>query len=350
MRIVLTAALALLLPASFASTVLAQSPSVPDTYSFSSTNSLVGANLTVRVNRNGSRELIERTAGSVGANPYHDKVLYDFQARRIYTVDLNSGLCTTQVYTSAYAPSQLDPIGSAGEMQKEMAGNQPKVLRTETVNGIRAKAAELSGEMSGTVWLDERFSFMVKLVLGGANSPQTTVFEMRQLSYAPSPAALFSVPSGCTQIAGESSATGGHAEMTVQADAQASAQLGQPAAGSAAKPDFTAAKPLLGKWEFSGTDKAGVAWTGTLEITALDPDSYMPPNANYNAMCDLNRQSANSGAGIGASCAYEPRSRKLTFASGEDVYTAVLSSDGKTLVQGHWTDKGGGGNWTAKRK
>lgn len=356
MRIVLSAAVTLLAAASLATPAGAQSPGLPDTYSFSSSNSLVGPNLTVKVNRNGSKELIERTAQPGSSNPFHDRVLYDFQAGRIYTVDLNSKLCSTQVYTSAYAPPLLDPIGGAAETQKQLAANPPKALRAETVNGIRTRAAELTGgEMSGTVWLDEKFSFMVKLVLGGGNQPQTTAFEMRQLSYAPSPAALFATPTGCTQIAGESSATGGHAEMSVQVDAQGSKQLSQAAAGGPAgsKPDFAAAKPLLGKWDFNGADKAGAAWTGTLEITALDPNSYVEPGANYNAMCDLNRQSGNSGSGVGAMCRYEPKSRTLTFGSTGDPkwsYTARLSPDGKNLAEGRWTDQAGGGTWTAKRK
>ena len=48
--------------------------------------------------------------------------------------------------------------------------------------------------------------------------PPATQLEIGQLSYAPSPAALFAPPSDCTPIGGVATATGGHAEATVEAE------------------------------------------------------------------------------------------------------------------------------------
>ena len=56
--------------------------------------------------------------------------------------------------------------------------------------------------------------------------PERILFEMQQLSYAPSPPALFAPPAECTRMGGTSSATGGHAETTVEASASATVQLG----------------------------------------------------------------------------------------------------------------------------
>jgi hypothetical protein len=53
----------------------------PDTYSFTAVSSLIGPKMTIQVNRNGSKELIERTAFPRPgvAQPFQDRVLYDFQ-------------------------------------------------------------------------------------------------------------------------------------------------------------------------------------------------------------------------------------------------------------------------------
>jgi hypothetical protein len=64
----------------------------------------------------------------------------DFQAHRIYTVDLNVNRCTTQQYVSAYAPVMHDPIGGAEEMAAR-AGSL-KTISRESVNGIPARVVE----------------------------------------------------------------------------------------------------------------------------------------------------------------------------------------------------------------
>jgi len=200
----------------------APSSSLPETYSFTATESLIGPEMTVKGNRNGSKELIERIAVPRPgvANPFHDRVLYDFQAHRLYTTNLATNQCTTQQYDSPYAPV-FDPIGGSGEMLGELASHPPTVLRTESVNGIATKAIEMDlPEDQGKVkfWLDARYSFPVKWVMAMKGQPETTQIEIKQLSYAPSPAALFIPPAGCAQVGGVTTATGGHAEMSVQVD------------------------------------------------------------------------------------------------------------------------------------
>jgi hypothetical protein len=55
----------------------------------------------VKVNRNGSREVMERVPAGA-AKKFHDRAWYDFQAHRLWTLDLNSKIYTTQAYASAY--------------------------------------------------------------------------------------------------------------------------------------------------------------------------------------------------------------------------------------------------------
>lgn len=221
-RVLFAFLLGALLAAGLPAQAPAQPSALPQTYSFTATSSLIGPEMTIKVNRNGSKELIERIAVPRPgvANPFHDRVLYDFQAHRLYTTDLVSNKCTTEQYESPYAP-MFDPIGGSQDLMGELATHPPKVLRTESVNGIAAKAIEVDlPEDQGKykLWLDARYSFPVKWVMAAKGQPESTQIEIRQLSYAPSPVSLFTPPAGCAQIGGVSSASGGHSEMSVQVD------------------------------------------------------------------------------------------------------------------------------------
>ena len=325
----------------------AQSPNLPQTYAFRATSNMAGPT-TVTVSRNDSKELIEMAAASGGL---HLRLLYDFQAHRIYTVDLNANLCTTQEYTSAYAPVMHDPIGGAEEMVRET--NALPTVSRENVNGIAARLVEAAlpdGQGKYRFWLDEKFGFPVKQTLAMGSGPERLLFEIRKISYARSAAALFTAPAECTRVAGVTTATGGHAEMNMDVGVQAQSGLtGAPAGKQAAQ---TGGALLLGKWDFTGRNGAGAQWRGTLTIAKLDPNSFDP--AKYSNMCDLDLTSANSGKGVSGPCLYDPRTKTFSFAGGEDShkysFTAALSQDGTSLTQGRWVEGASGdGTWSAAR-
>jgi hypothetical protein len=326
----------------------AQSVTLPQTYAFTATSNMMGP-MTITVNRNGTKELIE-LAGSGGG--YHLRVLYDFQANRIFTVDLNSKQCTTQQYVSPYAPSLHDPIGAAGE-----TGSQAGALRAisrESVNGISARVVEAQlaeGQGKYRIWLEEKFGFPVKQTVFLGSGPERLVFEMRKLSYAPPAAAMFAEPAGCTRIAGTTNANGGSAEMSVGATVQSEAALG--GAQPANRAPKGGGNVLAGKWEFKGKDGAGVQWSGELAITKLQPNSFDP--ASYTNECDISVSSANSGKGMSGPCLYDLQTRRLSFSGGDGSskfsFTAVLTPDGKSLAQGRWVEGASSdGSWSAVSK
>ena len=100
--------------------------------------------------------------------------------------------------------------------------------------------------------------------------------------------------------------------------------------------------PALGKWEFTGKDNTGVAWTGTLAIEKLDPNLF--DAKKYHSMCILEVQSADPSQGtrgVGAPCSYDPGTRAVSFSTGVSTihsYAAVLSGDGRSLTRGKWTE------------
>ena len=235
-------------------------------------------------------------------------------------------------------------------MQSQLAANPPKPMGMETVNGIRATVADFgSAEMRGKLWLDEKFSFMVKLILALAGGAHTTAFEMRELRYEPSPASLFTPPSGCTQVAGVSTATGGHAEFTTDAKVHVEQPLSSSAPAAKSPAVKGGADPLLGKWEFTGTDASGAAWTGTLTIRELDPSGYGDNPPPFSHRCEFDLRSGDASKGVDTPCLYDRQTRTLSVGSDPPhQYTAVLSADSTTLTQGRWGADGAKGSWTGR--
>ena len=104
-----------------------------------------------------------------------------------------------------------------------------------------------------------------------------------------------------------------------------------------AAPAADTAGPSFGKWAFTGKDDKGVAWTGTLVIEKLDTNRF--DAARFHSMCNLDMKSATAGKGIETPCAWDPKTREVSFKTTDTAsYTAILSPDGKTLTRGKWTD------------
>jgi hypothetical protein len=224
------AALGTMLAAGFAQ-AQPQSPKLPETYSFTARSEMMWPKSTHKVNRNGPKELVEVRNDS---GDFHLVQLYDFQTQKVYTRDLNAKTCTVQKYISPYAPFGQDTIAGWEEIRSDAATG--KVLRTESVNGIGARVVDRTFPGNGkyTYWLDEKFGFPVKQTMTLEGQPERLLLEVQQLSYAASPASLFTPPAVCTQVGGYTSTTGGHVETSVEAKVSATVQLGT--ADSAAPP------------------------------------------------------------------------------------------------------------------
>ncbi|HEX9109559.1 MAG TPA: hypothetical protein VF832_20095, partial [Longimicrobiales bacterium] len=223
-----------LLAASLAPPARAQTTSLPSTYSFLGTTSLMSPEMQVKVNRVGARELVELTlpeSGGTGSG-LHQRLLYDFDRHLVYSTDLLTKRCTVQQYESSYAP-MFDPIGASKSMLAGMPAGTPPAAGRETINGIATRVVEVAlaeGQGRSRVWLDEKHGFIVRLAIGLKDEAPTTRLEIRQLSYAPSPAALFAPPRGCSRMAGVATAEGGHAETTVEAEVPPQTRQLEPAA------------------------------------------------------------------------------------------------------------------------
>ncbi len=106
-------------------------------------------------------------------------------------------------------------------------------------------------------------------------------------------------------------------------------------------PDAFGADPVLspGEWQFTRKDSDGVTWTGTLKIEKVDADRFDPKK--YDFQCNIEAKSPESSRGVGGPCTYDSTTRKLALGGGRMdsySYSAILTPDGKALVQGEYSE------------
>jgi hypothetical protein len=192
-----------------------------------------GKESTLKIFRNGTRELIDTTIAPWEANPkgVHTINLFDLQAHKVYMRNVTHGTCSWMNYVSAEMPN-TDPIAaSTGASAADLAKQNPNVVGRETVNGIPATIEEISStpdQPKARVWLAEKGKFMVKMEMIPPGGSPIKMLEVKQVSFTPPLASFFVTPSACnTQAQGEMTSTGfsGHGEEHVEVKGTASVDL-----------------------------------------------------------------------------------------------------------------------------
>jgi plastocyanin len=232
-------------------------PQTPRAYSYTldpAPNPL-GASI-VKLARDGPLEAVDQflPPGPGRDKEFHNHILYNFQAHKIYTqiVSDPSVPCSVMTYTSPAAPDAFDVMNASPDIADFLA--QAKLLRNETVNGIPAKVMEMTADqMRITAWIADPGGFPVKEIITGQDGKTTTMLEMKQLRFAKPPASTFLPPSGCTAIQGEATATG------------VNAQFGSSESASKPATNVTAVT-LQPVSDFTGPCPANIKLTGTITV------------------------------------------------------------------------------------
>jgi hypothetical protein len=105
----------------------------------------------------------------------------------------------------------------------------------------------------------------------------------------------------------------------------------------------------FGTWEFTGQDKTGTVWKGTLVIEKPDRNMFESPKVIAQGNLQI---AAADGSGLGALAPiqYDPEKRIVTMGGDGDyggtTFTAVLSADGKRLTKGAWRET----EWVSETK
>jgi hypothetical protein len=201
--------------------------SAPQAYSYTIDPATFALTTTLKVARDGPKEAVDQIepAGPSRAKEFHNHILYDFAAHKIYTKAISdpSVPCTVMDYTSPSAPAEFDLFAFSAESGKEFKEHGKQVGK-ETVNGIPAKVMELSADqVKERAWIADPGGYLVKVVMTPSGGATTTVMEVKQLSLDKPPASAFQPPAGCKAVGGEATATGVSANFGSSAGASKSA-------------------------------------------------------------------------------------------------------------------------------
>lgn len=204
----------------------------------------------VKIVRDGPKEAVDQimAVGPGRDKEFHNHILYDFQAHKIYTKLVSDPAvpCAVMDYTSAAAPPEFDMISGAAQDMKDMEKQHPKQVGSETLNGIATNVFEAPVEEGKEkVWVAQNGGFPVKVVMTGPDGNATTILEVKQLSFAKPPASALLPPADCKTIQGEARATGVHAEFGSggkAAETQTTAPTGPAPQGGTTQPRLTSVR------------------------------------------------------------------------------------------------------------
>jgi hypothetical protein len=174
---------------------LAQTPKPPPAYSLTEVNAMMGPSMTMKIDRDGPLIIVESTiatpAGAAPAPGSHTRTYYDLQNHKNYTVDLDNAaaVCSRGDISGDWG----DPFEVYAGLMKELGPQNPKQTGSETVNGFATKVIETAaGPEHAKAWVDTVSGLLVKLQTGAQ-----TVLEVKKLTVAKPPAALFTLPAKC---------------------------------------------------------------------------------------------------------------------------------------------------------
>lgn len=190
--------------------VHAQGAAPPRTYTISELNNMMIPDLTVKLYRDGTKELVEQSRPKSADAPkgYRMRTLYDFQAHKLYTWDMieTSSPCGIQNISETEAPEVFDVITGAAKMAAEIAKRRPKTVVTETVAGGPAwifEAPDPGGQGTIRQWLTVKGDYLVKSALVPKSGPMQVMLEVAELNFEKPLASWFALPPICAKPAAE---------------------------------------------------------------------------------------------------------------------------------------------------
>jgi hypothetical protein len=191
-----------------------------------------GPTMLTTIYRDGDHAVMDQSHGPDKDNPqgYHVRIYNDLAAHTSYSWDVihtESG-CGTGKFSGDWG----DPFVMSGSAKDELTKAGAKEGGTETVNGFAAKVLTVTVEGTAVkAWVDTKSGMLIKEQMMPASGPPAVLIDVKQVSLAAPPSAMFALPASCKELAAGPKApaedeqiaaeTGGHAGDYVRAIAPA---------------------------------------------------------------------------------------------------------------------------------
>jgi hypothetical protein len=184
----------------FALAAASQSQTSPTVYTI--TQGIQGDNSdTMTIYRNGSQAVIEykRAAKPDGTPASRSLSLFDLKAGVNHS--WNPGVAEIPCSVGTFSGDWGDPFTASADVTSGIAKGELKPAGAETVNGIPTKVYTGSTQgMNLKAWVDPKDNLVIKAAFGAPGGPMTTMINIRSVSFAPPPAAIFALPPACASL------------------------------------------------------------------------------------------------------------------------------------------------------
>jgi hypothetical protein len=161
-------------------------------YTVTEVNAMFGPTMTLKIDRDGDKAVVDETvpSHSAGSPGIHTRSYYDIKNHHSNSVDLNFAKANCSHGT--FDDNWFDPFEMSAALMNDF--KNARQVGTETVNGFHTKVLESGAAGPGhkRVWLDTTSGLIIKAEIGAE-----TIIEVKQVSLAKPPAALFAVPPAC---------------------------------------------------------------------------------------------------------------------------------------------------------
>jgi|HubBroStandDraft_1064217.scaffolds.fasta_scaffold00006_7 hypothetical protein len=170
----------------------AQAAKPPRAYSVTEVNSMFGPTMTLKIDRDGDKAVVDETvpSRSAGSPGIHTHSYYDIKTHQSNSVDLN--FAKENCSHGTFDDNWFDPFEMSATLFSSL--ENAKQIGTETVNGFATKVMESGAAGPGhkKVWLDATSGLIIKAEIGAK-----TIIEVKEVRLAKPPASVFAIPAAC---------------------------------------------------------------------------------------------------------------------------------------------------------
>jgi hypothetical protein len=180
----------------------AQYAPVPDTYSVTQVNSMMGPSVITRVWRDGTKARVDYTtaAAQPGGKATHIRTIYDMTAHTNTTWDPTAQ--APECGTGTWGGDWGDPFTGSIELNKDIVQKHLQPVGTEMVNNVSTSVFndDMGADGKAKVWVEPKYGLIMRAQFGPA-PPLPTVLETQVLSFTKPPAGTFDIPAACKAAA-----------------------------------------------------------------------------------------------------------------------------------------------------
>lgn len=173
----------------------AQYAAPPSAYTVTEVDGTMGAPVTMKIYRDGSRAVIERESPSqsAGGKAGAMRSFYDLEKHQGNSWSLSDP--APACGSSRFSGDWGDPFAASAEVHSQLAGAHPVDAGTATIGGISARIVEAAiPQGKARVWIEPRYGLVLKLEFTAPAGPPKTLTEVTQVSLTPPPASVFVLP------------------------------------------------------------------------------------------------------------------------------------------------------------